>query len=508
MKSLRYICYSLMMGSALLFCASCSLDQPLENEQIAEETDYTQTENMILMLHGAYAELYATQWETYPTLAVRGDDVNAAGDQDPLIQTDAFRYDRNFWILNSVWLNLYSDILHWQGAIEEIQKYQEAGAPEPTAQQYIAEIKVMQALQLLQLARLWGDILIPTSSEPAALFEAEVSRFEDVMQYISNLMDEAIPLLPDMRPNQRSDVRGGVTRYTALAVKAMANLELQNYQAVADATEQVINSGLFSLEEDYYQLFKIPGKLNDEILLEFQYSDYGTGTGTSNRFSFEVYGPSSWAPAREGIGGGWGFFEPTVKYIKFMLDREDYGRLQTSVVFTPDGIARIQDDPNYAELPDWVSNETPEGDVFNNHPRYLFLSGKHYLPSTQITPGRTTYGENKNLIIIRYAEVLLMHAEALVNGAASSVSADDAVNEVRNRAGLDDLSNVTLDDVLDEKYAEFAMEWGIRFYDLARYERTDELTHEGKVYQPGEHRFVPYPLQQIDILPQLREWSR
>ncbi|SFC34531.1 Starch-binding associating with outer membrane [Parapedobacter composti] len=508
MKSLRYICYSLMMGLALLFGASCSLEQPLENEQIAEETDYTQTENMVLMLHGAYAELYATQWETYPTLAVRGDDVNAAGDQDPLIQTDAFRYDRNFWIYNSVWLNLYSDILHWHGAIEEIQKYQEAGAPENTAQQYIAEIKVMQALQLLQLARLWGDILIPNNSAPAALFDVEVSRFEDVMQYISDLMDEAIPQLPNVRPNQRSDVRGGVTSYTALAIKAMANLELKNYQAVADATEQIMGSGLFSLEEDYYQLFKIPGKLNDENLLEFQYSDYGTGTGTSNRFSFEVYGPSSWTPAREGIGGGWGFFEPTVKYIKFMLDRGDYTRLRTSVLFTPDGIARIQDDPNYAELPDWVANETPEGDVFNNHPRYLFLSGKHYLPSTQITPGRTTYGENKNLIIIRYAEVLLMHAEALVNGAASSISADAAVNEVRNRAGLNDLSNVTLDDVLNEKYAEFAMEWGIRFYDLARYERADELTHEGKVYQPIEHRFVPYPLQQIDILPQLREWNR
>jgi len=273
---------------------------------------------------------------------------------------------------------------------------------------------------------------------------------------------------------------------------------------VADATGEIINSGLFSLESDYYQLFKVPGKLSNENLFEFQYSDYGTGTGTANRFSFEVYGPSSWTPAVNGSSGGWGFFEPTLKYIKFMLDRGEHDRLLTSVLFTPDGIDEIKKDPNYAELPDWISNETPDEDVFNSHPRYLFLSGKHYLPSRQLTPDRTTYGENKNLICIRYAEVLLMHAEALVNGASGTVSAVEAVNEVRSRAGLDELSDVTLDDVLAEKYAELAMEWGTRFYDLARYDRADELTHEGRTYLPEAHRFLPYPIQQLDILPQLR----
>jgi starch-binding outer membrane protein, SusD/RagB family len=73
------------------------------------------------------------------------------------------------------------------------------------------------------------------------------------------------------------------------------------------------------------------------------------------------------------------------------------------------------------------------------------------------------YGSNKNFTAIRYSEVLLMHAEALVNGASSSVlSADEAVNLVRSRVGLGQLSGVTLDDVLNEKYAEFGMESGIQ----------------------------------------------
>ncbi|WP_257670713.1 RagB/SusD family nutrient uptake outer membrane protein [Parapedobacter tibetensis] len=177
-----------------------------------------------------------------------------------------------------------------------------------------------------------------------------------------------------------------------------------------------------------------------------------------------------------------------------------------SVLFTPAGIAAIQSDPNYAELPDWVSNRTPDNDVFHNSVRYHFLSGKHYLPTTQLTPGRTVYGTNNNFSIIRYSEVLLMHAEALVSGATSAVmSADEAVNEVRGRANLDPISGVILDDVLDEKFAEFGMEWGTRFYDLVRHDRTEELNYEGRNYNPNEHRFLPYPLEQLDILPQLRE---
>jgi hypothetical protein len=99
-----------------------------------------------------------------------------------------------------------------------------------------------------------------------------------------------------------------------------------------------------------------------------------------------------------------------------------------------------------------------------------------------------------------------MHAEALVSGASSSVmSADEAVNEVRSRAGLPAISGVTLDEVLDEKYAEFAMEWGIRFYDLVRHNRTSELDYAGRTYNEGEDRFIPYPLLQLDLLPQLKE---
>ncbi|SMD46159.1 SusD family protein [Aquiflexum balticum DSM 16537] len=508
MKNIKFIKNTLALMMAFLVTTSCLdlLDEPLENQIIAAETDYTQSSNMILMLYGAYGELYGSQWETYMLLGVRGDDVTAAGDQFPLTETDEFRYDRNFWMYNSVWLNLYTDLIYWHGAIEEIRKYQAAGANQANAEQYIAEIKVMQGFELLQLARTWGAILIPNSSQPSALYEIELSSFEEVMEYVSEMMDDAIPLLPSVHPKDRSDLRGGVTRGTALAVKAMANLELKNYSAVAEATGQIIGSNNYALEPDYYQLFKIPGKLNSENILEFQYSDFGTATGTRTTYPFVSYGPASWTPAVPGASTGWGFFAPSVKYIKFMLDRGEQERLQTTVLFTPDGMDEIMSDPQYATLPSWVSNITPDGDRFNNHPRYNFLSGKHYLPSNQLIPGRFSYGSNKNFTAIRYSEVLLMHAEALVNGASSSVlSADEAVNLVRSRVGLGQLSGVTLDDVLNEKYAEFGMESGIRFYDLMRYNRGTELNFGGRNFTPETDRYLPYPLEQENILPQLKK---
>ncbi|UCS91576.1 RagB/SusD family nutrient uptake outer membrane protein [Echinicola marina] len=511
MKIFEYKLIKLVTALSLVTTFSCSeyLDASLEDQILAQETDYSQSQNMILLLNGSYAELYGFQWETFPLISVRGDDANPAGDQEPLFKTDTYDYDRSFWIYNSTWLNMYSDIIYWNGAIEEIQKYQEAGASAANASQYIAEINVMRGYNLLQLARLWNNILIPVSSDPNALYEVELTPFNETMQYISDLMDQAMPSLPNVHPNQRSDIRGGVTRYTALAIKALANLEMENYQGVVDATGEIISSGEFMLETDYYQLFKIPGKLNNENILEFQYSDYGAESGTSDRFPWQVYGPQAvgWQPAVPGSSGGWGFWEPTEKYIKFMLDRNDRKRLETTVLFTPDGISDIESDPNYANLPNWITNITPDGDGFGNAPRYRFLSGKHYLPTTQLTPGRFNYGENKNMIAIRYAEILLIHAEALVSGASSNVmSADEAVNAVRSRANLGMLSGVTLDEVLDEKFAEFGMEWGVRFFDLVRHDRTSELNYGSRNFNEGD-RFLPYPLDQQDILPQLKEAS-
>lgn len=494
-----------LLVAAIVGCTD-KLDEPELNNNFAGGTDFTQTEDMDLYLIGVYEAFHSRGWEQPLLISVRGDDVNAGGlgDQPDFAETDLFNYNKDYWMYNSLWQNVYVDVITAHTAMEQIERYQEFADDAGIAlgNQYIAEAKVLRAIMLFHISQVWGDVFIPQSSDTGELLDLEsVPTQDEVMQHISDQMDEAMPFLVDMHPNERTDFPGGATVYTALAIKALANQELENYQAVADATAQIINSGEFSLFPDFYELFKIPGKLSDEMILSLQYSDFGQGEGDREAHLYNPYGPQNWTPAVEGASSGWGFFEPSMKFIKFMLDRGETVRLETSVLFTDRGIAEIQADPAYTDLPAFVSNTTRDGDVINDYARALFASGKHYLPSNQLIPGRTAYGSNKNFNVIRYAEILLMYAEALTHGASGSVmTADQAVNMVRERAGLDPISGVTLDDVLDEKFAELSMEWGKRYYDMIRLDRVNELSYDGRTFSLDKE-FLPYPQEQVDQFP-------
>jgi hypothetical protein len=96
-----------------------------------------------------------------------------------------------------------------------------------------------------------------------------------------------------------------------------------------------------------------------------------------------------------------------------------------------------------------------------------------------------------------------MHAEALTRGASSTVmTADQAVKLVRDRVGMSTLTGVTSQQVMDEKFAELAMEMGIRYYDLVRLEQYSSLSYDGRMFAESKI-FLPYPQNQVDQLPVL-----
>lgn len=498
-----------LVGILLIGCSD-QLDQPELNNNFAGGTDFSKTDDMVFSLIGVYQAVTARGWEQPLVVSTRGDDVNAAGDQQGLKNQDRYVYDNSFFGSRTLWETYYGDIIRAHTGMEQIERYMEFADANGIAKgnQYIAEIKVLRAILLFQLSQVYGAVFIPESSDlDDFVGVTSVPSKAEVMQHISDQMDEAIPFLMEMRPNERTDLPGGVTKYTSLMVKAVANQELKNYQAVADAAGQIISSGKFSLYNDFYELFKIPGKLSDESLFEFQYSDFGTGEGERVGHLYAPYGPNSWTPAVAGASSGWGFFEPSMKYIEFMLDRGETERLETSVFFSQKGIDSLIATTPYtaSSLPAFVSPTTRDGDTNTSDVRSIFSSGKHYLPTNQLIPGRTGYGSNKNYIVFRYAETLLMYAEALVQGASNSaMTADQAVNLVRGRAGLAPLNGVTLDQVVDEKYAELAMEWGKRFFDMVRLERYGELSYDGRTFTPNK-AFVTYHQDQIDEFPILGE---
>ena len=94
-----------------------------------------------------------------------------------------------------------------------------------------------------------------------------------------------------------------------------------------------------------------------------------------------------------------------------------------------------------------------------------------------------------------------MYAEALTRGASgTAMSADEAVNLVRERGNMPPLSGVTTDQVLEEKFAELALEWGIRYYDMIRVDDYSELSYDGRTFSAGDE-YLPYPQAQVDALP-------
>lgn len=64
------------------------------------------------------------------------------------------------------------------------------------------------------------------------------------------------------------------------------------------------------------------------------------------------------------------------------------------------------------------------------------------------------------------------------------------------------LASVTLDDIVDEKFAELGMEWGKRYYDMLRLERYNELSYDGRTFSPDK-AYLPYPQGQVDQFPVL-----
>jgi len=501
---IRYYLPVLLSGLLMLPVSSCTdkLNAPFEDESFTSDVDYSKGQDMILPLIGAYSKFYDRSWDGAITYSLRGDDVDAAGDQAPMQEQDNFSYQASHWNINQFWQHQYDAIVNVFTEIDEINKYRPAANNDALADQYIAECRVMRAWEYLTLAKTFGGCIVIDQLDN--IQNTPVSNKQEVMQYIVDEMNEVIPDLPAVRPNERTDVKGGITSFTAYAIQAMAYQEMENYQGVVDATSAIINSGKFSLSNDFYHLFKTAGKLNDENILEFQFSDFGQGQGDSFNHLFAPYGTGAWTPVVAGAGAGWGFYAPSLKYVEFMLDRGETVRLETSVVFTPDGITQLQND--YGTIPSWISNTNREGDVFNNTPRLNFGSGKFIQPSTELIPGRTSPGSNKNFIVIRYSQMLLMYAEALTRGASSNISmtADQAVNMVRERAGLGDLSGVTTQQVLDEKFAELATEWGIRFFDMVRTKNTAELSYGGRTFTMDK-AYLPFPAAQVSTLPQLAD---
>lgn len=114
-------------------------------------------------------------------------------------------------------------------------------------------------------------------------------------------------------------------------------------------------------------------------------------------------------------------------------------------------------------------------------------------------------GDN-DWIVLRYADVLLLYAEAILAGGDSTTDsrAIDAFNQVRLRAGQEEVANLTKQELLDERRVEFVYE-NQRLYDLIRFGEADNVlqafSNENSLFYTSEKKYLPFPQREIDNLP-------
>lgn len=481
MKILKYIT-AVALATVTLTSCSDFLDKEPENSVPEENVDFTNLDNLYQPVSGVYARIRTggMHWVIWPLTVVRDDDMwsGRVDDQQMLVSFGDYKYDNTFWGLNEMWNQYYGIIKTANAAMQSLDSYAEnmtTEAQKASYRAYMGEVRYLRAYAYYRLVQGFGDVTILRDNRQTDMTRSTV---DAVNNYMLEDLQYAMDNCQRLRPNEMEH-KGAVTAYSAQHLAAKIHLNMGNYQKVRELTDNIINSGKFALYPDFYQLFKIPGKLSDESLFECQTTDFGLGSGdmvdADNWFVFQ-------GPANQGNISGWGFIGYYKEFRDWATMRGETIRYTTS--FLEKGTT------------------TPSGDFIkgsSNPTQTDCWNGKAYTPKNQLTEGRTKYGTNNNIRIFRYADVLLMNAEAKVR---LGDNGDTPFNLIRTRANMPTITNVTIEQIMDERRMEFCGEWGERYNDLVRTGKAASVL--GNKGWTKEKTYYPLPFEQLNNVASLK----
>lgn len=470
---------ALATAAAALMLPSCNewIDIPVEATVPAETIDYTRQEGIQELVTGSYRRFMTqgiAEWEIVMILGIRGDDLDKGtnpSDQADFNDFNAYNYSNaaSFWALGNTWNMMYAAISDYNEALEALPEFTQSGASQATINEAIAQVTVLRDYYYFRLARIFGDI--PVFFENADKNGIKKTQHDKV---IARLLEDVIAVaedLKDCKPNEHP-LKGSVTKYTAYAVIAKLAAEIQDYDTVLSYTDKIISKYGNALYPDYHYLFTSQANLCDENLLEAQrparLSEANPWTGYT-----DFQGPGATITTKDGasMGGGWSFFCPTDKIVNLMKSRGETVRLETDVI-------------NGGE-DTWYGDHVGTN-VFSNR-----WNGKVYNPSGLCY--ELAWGNDVNVRVIRYADILLLASEARVK---KGQNGDQYYNWVRARANMPTKTNVTFEEIMEERFVELCFENGERFYDLVRTGlAAKELASEG---YDDTKKYFPIPQTVLD----------
>lgn len=351
------------------------------------------------------------------------------------------------------------------------------------------EVYFLRAYYYFHLVRFFGDVPMFTDRRLSLSDSRKLKRSPaaEVYAQIEKDLEQAVAVLPAIQVQ-----KGRVTKYAAQALLGKVYLYEEKFTEAAAVLEPIISSNAFSLVPDFGSIFLASGENGPGSVFEIQYSNtspyYNWGGVTRGQGNHSVQ-----QCGIRGLNGsadmpyapGWSTNLPT-QDLADAYEPGDQRKDATVLDIEAYKAAHPSYDITYQVAP------------YKNTGLY----NQKYLPRKGETSGQVELNYLNNFRTIRYAEVLLMAAEALNRvPTPNDTKAQEYLNRVRRRAFGDDLHNITLTGsalttaIWHERRLELAME-GDRFFDLVR---TGQASTVLAGFVAGKHEVFPIPQTEIDI---------
>jgi hypothetical protein len=391
-------------------------------------------------------------------------------------------WSNNIDAVNSMWSHLYDGVTEANRAIDELE-----GLNDPIT---VAKLKTLRAFYYYLLLDNYGDVPLVTSFLTAEA-QPEKAKRTDIYNYILDDLLNSTQYLSD-RVNNFAVSKG--MAYTLIA-KLYLNSEVYTgtpqWKKAEDFCDSLINLNVYSLESDALGPFKNDNATSIENIFTIPFDQenlqgFRLHMRTLHYLSNQTYGM---------LVGPWNGFGAVEDHYNTFADND--ARKAGFIVgqqYTAAG-APLFDET--AGSPLVINPEIPA----------LVMDGTYSFEQIRMSGARVgkyeiAKGTDENLSndfpLFRYADVLLMKAETMVR---QGKNGDEYVNMIRNRAGLGNWSNVTLDMILEERGREMFCE-GHRRQDLIRFGKFNDAWWEKPASSP-ERNIFPIPQWAIDANPNL-----
>ena len=452
--------------------------------ELTQEAFPTTREDALQTTNAVYTTLRNWHYHSggFPILDIMSDDAHKGSNPNDAANTvgpyDDFTHTPTQDGLDRWWNALYEGIKRANVVLERVEPI---AMDQQLKSRYLAEASFLRGLYYFDLVRAWGGVPMVTSVE--ADFEVPRSSAGEIYDLIEQDLLFAIDNLPVKSAYGPNDL-GRATKGAAQALLAKVYLFQQDFAGAEQYAMQVINSGEYGLEPDFYDANGPGGEHGIESVLEVGAVETA---GTNN-------GGNQYANT-QGVRGtpnrGWGFNRPSVDLREAFGandPRQDATIIELGEVI--DGIEILGD----GTTPDEMTDE-------NGFLQIESYNQKVWIPGTSTD---TQFGHNRR--IIRYADVLLMAAEAL-NENDKPGEALTYLNQVRERARQDNpdiLPDITetnkdalRDLIIEERRVELALE-GHRYWDLVRTGKAPKVLGPYG-FEEGKHERLPIPQSEIDL---------